>query len=129
MRINKEIYNKLKKEVENDLRNYPYYLISIETPGLGSAIRPDIIISKSIHPSDPVGKAIVDDEFKKVLVSSIERVYDSLDKESKKVIEFGYFRDDKTVQEVIDELNICKNKYYKIKNKALNKFMIGLGYC
>ena len=31
MRIDKDIYEKIKKEVENDLKNYPYYLISIET--------------------------------------------------------------------------------------------------
>ncbi|MGN2369872.1 hypothetical protein ACTFJW_07380 [Clostridium cagae] len=68
MKINKEIYKKIKKEVENDLKNYPYYLISIETPGLGSAIRPDIVINKGLNPSDPVGKSIVDIEYKTALI-------------------------------------------------------------
>ncbi|MGN2339815.1 nitroreductase [Clostridium cagae] len=129
MKINKEIYQKIKKEVENDLRNYPYYLISIETPGLGSAIRPDIVINKGLNPSDPVGKSIVDIEYKTALVNAVEFVYDKLDKDSKRIIESSYFRDDLTVGEIRDELQIDKNKYYKLKEKAIYKFAMGIGYC
>ncbi|NFL34458.1 nitroreductase [Clostridium botulinum] len=129
MKINKEIYQKMKKEVENDLRNYPYYLISIETPGLGSAIRPDIVINKSLSPSDPVGKSIVDIEYKTALVNAVEFVYDKLDKDSKRIIESSYFRDDLTVGEIREELQIDKNKYYKLKEKAIYKFAMGIGYC
>ncbi|UZP02307.1 nitroreductase [Clostridium botulinum] len=129
MKINKEIYQKIKKEVENDLRNYPYYLISIETPGLGSAIRPDIVINKSLSPSDPVGKSIVDIEYKTALVNAVEFVYDKLDKDSKRIIESSYFRDDLTVGEIREELQIDKNKYYKLKEKAIYKFAMGIGYC
>ena len=45
------------------------------------------------------------------------------------MINYSYFRDDKTNQEVIEELKISKNRFYEIKKKAINKFMIGLGYC
>ena len=123
MEITKEQYKKIKKEVEN------YYLISIEMPGLGSACRPDLIFDKNISPSDPVGKAIVDQEYKRIIVNAINYVYDKLDNDSKKVVDYSYFRDDKTNQEVIEELKISKNRFYEIKKKAINKFMIGLRYC
>lgn len=129
MKMNKEIYNKIKKEVENDLRNYPYYLISIETPGLGSAVRPDVIIDKNLSPSDPVGKSIVDNEYKRALVNAVGYVYDKLDSSSKRIIECSYFRDDICMNEVMDELRIDKNKYYKLKNNAIYKFAMGLCYC
>lgn len=129
MKINKEIYKKIKIEVEKDLRNYPYYLISIETPGLGSAIRPDLIINKNLNPSDPVGRSIVDMEYKRALVNAVGFVYDKLDKESKRIIECSYFRDDVSVSEVKEELQIDKNKYYKLKERAIYKFAMGIGYC
>ena len=129
MKINKELYKKIKKEVENDLKNYPYYLISVETPGLGSAIRPDVIINKNSNPSDPIGKSIVDIEYKRALVNAVGFVYDKLDKSSKRIIECSYFRDDISVSEVMNELNIDKNKYYKLKESALYKFAMGIGYC
>lgn len=129
MKMNKEIYNKIKKEVENDLKNYPYYLISIETPGLGSAVRPDVIIDKNLSPSDPVGKSIVDNEYKRALVNAVGYVYDKLDSSSKRIIECSYFRDDICMSEVMDELRIDKNKYYKLKNNAVYKFAMGLCYC
>lgn len=129
MRIDKDKYEKIKKEVENDLNNYPYYLISIETPGLGSAIRPDVIINRSLSPSDPVGKSIVENEYKRALVNAVGFVYDKLDKPSKRIIECGYFRDDLSVKEVIEELKIDKNKYYKLKENSLYKFALGIGYC
>lgn len=129
MKTDKEIYKKIKREVENDLKNYPYYLISVETPGLGTAIRPDIVINKSLSPSDPVGKSIVDLEYKRALVNAVGFVYDRLDSSSKRIIECSYFRDDISVSEVRDELKIDKNKYYKLKDNALYKFAMGIGYC
>lgn len=129
MKINKELYKKIKKEVENDLKNYPYYLISVETPGLGSAIRPDIIIDRNLSPSDPVGKNVVDIEYKKALVNAVGFVYDRLDTVSQRIIECCYFRDDITVSEVREELKIDKNKYYKLKENAVYKFAMGIGYC
>ena len=129
MKLDKDLYRKIKRKVENDLRNYPYYLISIETPGLGSSVRPDLAFSKSLSPSDPVGKSLIDMEFKRSLVNAVEFIYDRLDKSSKRIIECSYFRDDVSVSEVWEELRIDKNKYYKLKDKALYKFALGFGYC
>jgi len=129
MRIDKDKYKKIKREVENDLRNYPYYLISIETPGLGSSIRPDVVIDKNLSPSDPVGRNAIDNEYKTILVNAVGFVYDKLDKSSKRIIECSYFRDDVTVGEVMEELKIDKNKYYKLKNNSIYKFAMGLCYC
>jgi len=129
MRIDKDKYKKIKREVENDLRNYPYYLISIETPGLGSSIRPDVVIDKNSSPSDPVSRNAIDNEYKTILVNAVGFVYDKLDKSSKRIIECSYFRDDVTVGEVMEELKIDKNKYYKLKNNSIYKFAMGLCYC
>ncbi|WP_244832971.1 nitroreductase [Clostridium sp. BJN0001] len=126
MRINNK---KIKFAVENDLKNYPYYLISIETPGLGGAIRPDIILDKNISTADPVGKSVANLEYKRALVNAIGFVFDNLDKRSKRIIETGYFNDNMTMTEIIDELKIDKNKYYKLKEDALYKFALGIGYC
>ncbi|BCZ48445.1 hypothetical protein psyc5s11_45120 [Clostridium gelidum] len=129
MRIDKDKYKKIKREVENDLRNYPYYLISIETPGLGSSIRPDVVIDKNLSPSDPVSRNAIDNEYKTILVNAVGFVYDKLDTSSKRIIECSYFRDDVTVGEVMEELKIDKNKYYKLKNNSIYKFAMGLCYC
>ena len=128
MGVTKEQYKKIVKEVEKMLKNYPYYLISIEMPGLGSAIRPDVVIDKNIK-SDPVAKEIVDQEYKRIVVNAIECIYDKLDKDSKKIIDHSYFRDDKTNEEVMLDLKIDRNRYYKLKKNAIYKFAIGLGYC
>lgn len=108
MKIDKEQYKKIKIEVEADLRNYQYDLIAIQTPG-------------------PTNRA--DNECKKILVNAIKFVYDKLDKNSKRIIECSYFGEDVSVFEVMEELKVDKNKYYKIKNDAIYKFAIGLGYC
>lgn len=127
--INKKIFNKMKPFVEDKLKNYPFYLISIEMSGLGTAMPADVIIDKNISPSDPVGQAVVNDQYKRTILNAINYVYDKLNDDSKIIIDHSYFRDDKSRDEVIDELKISKNKYYSLKNMALYKFMIGLGCC
>ena len=130
MLIDEKKYKKFKKQVEDDLQKYYYYLISIETPGLGQATRWDKIYEKSNVPSDPVGKAAIDDEYKKILVNVIENIYNRLDENSKEIIKKYYFEDNVTRQEeVMKKLNITKNRYYELKKISLYKFMIGLGYC
>ena len=128
MRLNKEMYRKIKIKVEDDLRNYPYYLISIEAPGLGAAVNPERVVHKSSN-NDIVGNSVVDIEYKKIIVDSVNYVYDRLDVDSRKIIDHSYFIDDKTNKEIMEELKIDKNKFYKTKEKALYKFAIGLGYC
>ena len=130
MLINEKMYKQFKSSVEDILEKYSYYVISIETPGLGSATRWDVIKDKSSHLSDPVSRAVVDDEYKRVLVAAIENVYDKLDPKSKKIIDCYYFQGNVTSQlEVMNELGINKNRYYELKKISLYKFMMGLGYC
>ena len=128
MRIEQETYSKFKKKVEDDLRDYPYHLISMETYGLGATIRPDKVTVKN-NLSDPVASAMFADEYKTKLVNAIEYVYDKLDGSSKRIIDCCYFQDNViTKDEVMEELRIDKNKYYNLRKNALCKFMKGLGY-
>lgn len=130
MLINEEKYKKFKRQVEDDLEKYYYYLISIETPGLGQATRWDKVYEKSNTPSDPVSKAVIDDEYKRILVNAIDNVYDRLDEKSKIIIEEYYFKGNIIkAEEVMAELKINKSRYYELKKISLYKFMIGLGYC
>ncbi|MDC4241965.1 nitroreductase [Clostridium tertium] len=130
MLINEEKYKKFKRQVEDDLEKYYYYLISIETPGLGQATRWDKVYEKSNTPSDPVSKAAIDDEYKRILVNAIDNVYDRLDEKSKRIIEEYYFKGNIIkAEEVMTELKINKSKYYELKKISLYKFMLGLGYC
>ncbi len=130
MLINEEKYKKFKRQVEDDLEKYYYYLISIETPGLGQATRWDKVYEKINTPSDPVSKAVIDDEYKRILVNAIDNVYDRLDEKSKRIIEEYYFKGNIIrAEEVMAELKINKSRYYELKKISLYKFMISLGYC
>lgn len=130
MLINEDCYRKFKRQVEDDLEKYSYYVISIEMEGLGAATRWDKIYSKNIHPSDPVGQKAIDDEYKMILVKAIESIYDRLDDKSKMIIRNYYFEGNIIKpDEVMEELQITKNRYYELRKIALYKFMIGLGYC
>lgn len=130
MLINEEKYKKFKRQVEDDLEKYYYYLISIETPGLGQATRWDKVYEKSNTPSDPVSKAAIDDEYKRILVNAIDNVYDRLDEKSKRIIEEYYFKGNIIkAEEVMTELKINKSRYYELKKISLYKFMLGLAYC
>jgi DNA-directed RNA polymerase specialized sigma subunit len=129
MLINENCYKRFKRQVEDDLEKYSYYVISIEAAGLGEATRWDKVYTKSNHPSDPVSTKIIDDEYKRILVSAIEYVYDKLDPKSKRIIQCCYFEGNVTSQnELTKMLNISKTRYYELKKIALYKFMIGLGY-
>ncbi|GAA0762305.1 nitroreductase [Clostridium sartagoforme] len=130
MLIDEKKYKKFKKQVEDDLQKYYYYLISIETPGLGQATRWDKVYEKSNVPSDPVGKAAIDDEYKKILVNAIENIYNRLDENSKEIIKKYYFEDNlERPEDVMKKLGISKNRYYELRKISLYKFMLGLGYC
>lgn len=130
MLINEEMYKKFKRQVEDDLQKYYYYLISIETPGLGEATRWDKVYEKSNTPSDPVSRNVIDDEYKRILVNAIDNIYDRLDENSKEIIKKYYFEDNiLKPEEVMKKLGIKSSRYYELKKIALYKFMIGLGYC
>lgn len=128
LKVDKFIYNELKKKTEQCLRNYPFYIIAIETPGLGETTRWDIIKSKTNAVNSPTESTAIADEYKSNIVNAIEYVLDKLDKCSKRIIECTYFREDVEQDELLDELLIDKGKYYRLRKKALEKFMIVLGY-
>ena len=127
MKIDEKKFKEYKSKIEDNLRKYPYYQISIEMPGLGSASIPNGILTNKI--SDPVADNVINDEYKRILVTKVNYVLDRLHKSSKKIIESAYFMDGVvTNDEVMEELNINKNKYYDLKRDALYKFGIVFGY-
>ncbi|WP_187291568.1 nitroreductase [Clostridium novyi] len=124
----KKIFNKYKKRVESDLRNYPFWLIAIESKGLGYPTRwGGESKSKSISNSFLEDEALNDIE-KERKVNCITEVLSKLDLSSKKIIEEGYFRDTYTREELQREMRLNKNKFYYFKNRALKKFMVALSY-
>lgn len=130
MLINEMMYKRFKSEIEDSLEKYPYYVMSIETPGLGSVTRWEEVRSKSNTHGDPVGRTAIDDEYKRILVNAVEYIYDKLDDKSKTIIKYYYFEGNVIKpQEVMEELLITKNRYYELKKIALYKFMLGLGCC
>ncbi|AWK52225.1 nitroreductase [Clostridium beijerinckii] len=129
MEINKNEFKQYKDKIEDNLKKYPYYQISIELPGLGAAAIPNGVLSQNNKISDPVGDAIIGDEYKRNLVNKINYVLDKLPQSSKRIVECAYFMDGViSNDEVIEELNINKNKYYDLKKDALCKFGMVFGY-
>lgn len=127
MLINEMMYKRFKDVIEDKLERYNLYVIALETPGLGTPTNYEI---KGSNTPDPVAGSVVDDEYKRILVTAIERVFDSLDDKSKSIIRNYYFEGNIVKpQEIMNELLITKNRYYELKKIALYKFMLGLGYC
>lgn len=128
--LDKNTYEKAKRNIEEDLRNYPYWLIAIETPNLGYPTRWDVIKEKSIKywENSFVEKNVLDDMDKKWKVDIITKVVSKLDPKSKRIIEEWYFRDSGNREELEKELDLDKNKFYYLRNRALKKLMVALGY-
>lgn len=125
MDLDRKQYIKKKKAVEETLREYPYYLISLEAPNLGSPTRWDQVKVKDISPTGSITERyVINIESTKATVNRIEKVLDLLDKESKTIIELSYFRDTYSIDEIIEKLSISRAKFYKLKNKALSKFIV-----
>ncbi|NFO70773.1 nitroreductase [Clostridium botulinum] len=126
--MNKKIYERYKKSVENDLRNYPYWLLAIETPGLGSPNRWGQIKQNGYSHTSTVEEDMLRDMKKSWKVDVITKVLGQLDPKSKKIIEEWYFRDIMTREEIQVSLNLDKNKFYYYRNRTLKKFMAALNY-
>ncbi|MBY6897993.1 nitroreductase [Clostridium botulinum] len=127
--MNKKIYERYKKSVENDLRNYPYWLLAIETPGLGSPNRWGQQVNQSGYfKTSTVEEDMIKDMERRWKVDIITKVLKHLDPTSKTIIEEWYFRDNNSREELLKELNIDKNKFYYYRNRALKKFMVAIGY-
>lgn len=73
-------------------------------------------------------KKAMDNEYMRRVVNAVDYVYDRLDDTSKRIIDLFYYRDDWDLSEILNELKIDKNRFYKLKSKTLNKFIIVLGY-
>ncbi|KOA86399.1 nitroreductase [Clostridium botulinum] len=125
--VDKNIFTKFKKKVENDLKNYPYWLIAIESTGLGYPTRWSGEASSKTNVSF-IEENVIDDIEKERKVNCITGVLERLDNNSKKIIEEGYFRDTYNREELQQELGLNKNKFYYFKNRALEKFMVALNY-
>lgn len=128
MKIDKSEYKRLKEKAEKELRNYPYYLLNIESPGLGGATNWNDIKCKCTNKGSSTEKSAMDNEYMSSVVNAVNYVYDRLDDTSKKIIDLFYYRDDWEIIDILRELKIDKNRFYKLKSKTLDKFIIVLGY-
>ena len=61
-------------------------------------------------------------------VDIINRVLGTLDSTSRSLIEEWYFKKVLTQEQLERELLISSSKYYRLRNDALRKFEIALGY-
>lgn len=115
------------KKVEDTLKNYPFWLLRLETPNLGSPSNydKDKVIEQGVV--SVVESAFEYEEYIKGKVKIIEGTMDLLDKDAKTLIDLRYFKD-MSRESVWNEMSICKNTYYRIRKEAIEKYAIGLGY-
>ncbi|MBI6059005.1 DUF1492 domain-containing protein [Clostridium perfringens] len=123
-RIGKEV----KRLVEEDLENYPLWLINTELPGLGSATDWTKVYTKISSPGSYIEGIVVRDEEIKRKVEIITGVLMFLNPLQKQLVEEWYFRDMKCRDQILKELMISEGTFYRERNKALKKFVIALGY-
>lgn len=123
-----KIGKEIKKLVEGDLENYPLWLINTELPGLGSATDWTKVYTKISSPGSYVESIVIRDEEIKRKVEIITGVLMFLNPLQKQLVEEWYFRDMKCREQILKELMISEGTFYRERNKALNKFIIALGY-
>ncbi|MDK0982280.1 DUF1492 domain-containing protein [Clostridium perfringens] len=123
-----KIGKEVKKLVEEDLENYPLWLINTELPGLGSAKDWTKVYTKISSPGSYIEGIVVRDEEIKRKVEIITGVLMFLNPLQKQLIEEWYFRDMKCRDQILKELMISEGTFYRERNKALKKFIIALGY-
>lgn len=123
-----KIGKEVKKLVEEDLENYPLWLINTELPGLGSATDWTKVYTKISSPGSYIEGIVVRDEEIKRKVEIITGVLMFLNPLQKQLVEEWYFRDMKCRDQILKELMISEGIFYRERNKALKKFIIALGY-
>ncbi|WP_332833464.1 DUF1492 domain-containing protein [Clostridium perfringens] len=123
-----KIGKEVKKLVEEDLENYPLWLINTELPGLGSATDWTKVYTKISSPSSYIEGIVVRDEEIKRKVEIITGVLMLLNPLQKQLVEEWYFRDMKCRDQILKGLMISEGTFYRERNKALKKFIIALGY-
>ncbi|KGN00839.1 nitroreductase [Clostridium phage CWou-2020a] len=126
--LNEKIPNNLKKKVENDLKNYPFWLIALESSGLGYPTRWGGEATTSKNNSSFLEESVLKDLEKERKVNTITTVLTKLDNVSKELVEKWYFRDSYSRAEILKVLKMSKNKFYLYRDRALKKFMIALKY-
>ena len=125
----KRLTPEVKRELEEELREYPYKLMSLEISGLGTVCNLEKIADKHKHPSDAIARAIGNEEINEKRLNAIEWVYERLSKEQKRIVQACYFEGDTTKpSEVIEELKISQSTYQRMKKESLRKFAITLSY-
>lgn len=125
--LNKKLFKAVKPLIEQKLRDYPYYQVSLEMSGLGTAVNPNKIIDKTTTVNDPTFKSAVQEEYMRTVVNAVNLVNDKLDYKSKKIIENAYFFKLDEREVILNDLNISKHKYYMLKDAALYKYGIAFG--
>ena len=123
-----KIGKEVKKLVEEDLENYPLWLINTELPGLGSATDWTKVYTKISSPGSYIEGIVVRDEEIKRKVEIITGVLMFLNPLQKQLVEEWYFRDMKCRDKILKELMISEGTFYRERNKELKKFIIELGY-
>lgn len=123
-----KIGKEVKKLVEEDLENFPLWLINTELPGLGSATDWTKVYTKISSPGSYIEGIVVRDEEIKRKVEIITGVLMFLNPLQKQLVEEWYFRDMKCRDQILKELMISEGTFYRERNKALKKFIIALGY-
>ena len=123
-----KIGKEVKKLVEEDLENYPLWLINTELPGLGSATDWTKVYTKISSPGSYIEGIVVRDEEIKRKAEIITGVLMFLNPLQKQLVEEWYFRDMKCRDQILKELMISEGTFYRERNKALKKFIIALGY-
>lgn len=127
--MSKMISDKHRKAVEKILKDYPYLVMSIEASGLGYPTRWDIEKnSTSSIKSSFIEGCVIDEEETVRKVEAINYVLSRLDEISRKIIEEWYFQGSLTQDQIQKSLLLSREKYYKLRNEALRKFVIALGF-
>lgn len=124
--LNKKLFKIVKPLIEQKLKEYPYYQVSLEMSGLGTAVNPSKVIDKS-SVNDPTFKSAVQEEYMRTVVNAVNLVNDKLDYKSKKIIENAYFYNLDERDVILNDLKITKHKYYMLKDAALYKYGIAFG--
>lgn len=127
--VNKENFQWAKDEVENDLRNYPFWIISERLSGLGQPVRWDEVYAKTTGGTSSVESSVLHSEAIMRKIRIIEAVIDLIDSDAKKIIEETYFRDPgMNIEQLATSLNISGTTVCRVKKKTLEKFIAALGY-
>lgn len=120
---------KIIKKVELDLKRYPDWVVRLEASGLGIAPRGKYPLGGCGYSFSSIveSEADLNDEIeRKVFI--IEKVYDRLRDNLKRLIEMRYYRE-YTVDEIIKELNLpSKRRFYFMRDRALESFARALSY-